>query len=221
MRQQHAFTLIELLVVIAIIAILIGLLLPALATARDQGLAVQCLSRMRQLGINTTLYAIDNDGQLPMSTHSSGFNYMLRWEYALVPYYTGSRFDPSNLEPIKLLSRTVYRCPKDDREEWQHWSYGASVYFDDFGDGRAYGTLVSIPNTSGTIHYGELKSGSSADHIMSAFWKSFGAEPEVDMERHGKHQQYVFIDGHAEVMRFKETYDLPNGVDRWDPKVAR
>jgi prepilin-type N-terminal cleavage/methylation domain-containing protein/prepilin-type processing-associated H-X9-DG protein len=59
-RCQRGFTLIELLVVIAIIALLIGVLLPALGKARDAGRFTQCLSNMRQFAQATNMYALDN-----------------------------------------------------------------------------------------------------------------------------------------------------------------
>ncbi len=70
-RQAPAFTLIELLVVISIIALLVGILLPALAAARKQSRISVCLSNQRQLTVGVNAYAADSKDFIPLGPETT------------------------------------------------------------------------------------------------------------------------------------------------------
>jgi prepilin-type N-terminal cleavage/methylation domain-containing protein len=90
--KRGAFTLIELLVVIAIIAILAGMLLPALAGAKGAAQRISCLNAEKQLSLSAALYANDHHSELPARTTVD------RWPEKLRAYYQ---------------STNLLRCPMD------------------------------------------------------------------------------------------------------------
>jgi len=71
--KRTRFTLIELLVVVAIIAILASLLLPALQSAKDTAKSASCISNQKQTGVAVTMFAGDNDDQVPVASHYHEF----------------------------------------------------------------------------------------------------------------------------------------------------
>jgi len=72
--SKKGFTLIELLVVMVIIALLVGLLLPALARAKEEARKTQCRSNLRQMGLATIMYGNDNGGYWPVAGGSQRYN---------------------------------------------------------------------------------------------------------------------------------------------------
>lgn len=120
-HSDDGFTLIELLVVIAIIAILAGMLLPALAKAKAKGQGVHCLNSLKQLQVAHLMYPMDNDDRLTGPGYLSPVE-PNAWVNGWLDY-SGSNKDNTNtldlLDPKRakfapyIASHAVYKCPAD------------------------------------------------------------------------------------------------------------
>lgn len=115
MRARSGFTLIELLVVIAIIALLMGILLPALNLAREQSRRSVCSHNEKSMGNGLFMYAHDNDGKLPM-------NEVDRWLFD-VSYWTADIIMKAG-----SFDRHIFYCPSNKkRDKTIFWRYGENL----------------------------------------------------------------------------------------------
>lgn len=212
--RRRGFTLVELLVVSAIIALLLGLLLPSLSRAREDGRRSVCLNNLHQIMIAVYGYGQENSDRV-VPSHCT---YADTWLDLLKPY---SRSD------------LLYRCPSDRSPYFDQdvpgalpgvrrlTSYGTNSYVE-----HNYPLLTMVRNPAAVIYVAELNSDlqlitPESDHFHPELWFNLDdIRSSVAGDRHNRQANYAFLDGHVATLRAEQTWRSRMDND-WDPKVAR
>jgi prepilin-type processing-associated H-X9-DG protein len=225
--------LMELLVVVAIIAVLAGLLLPAIGRAKNSASVTTCMNNLRQLQLAWTMYADDNDGKLVPNKfvignpHSSRFSWVQgRLDYD--PKNPVNTDDAAFLDPklsafAPYISNTkIYRCPSDhstvnvdgsDRNRVR--SYGmnwglASEKTRDIRVVRKYSEITSPPPASMFVFIDQHPDYMSDPHFHMLLDKGAAAAfADVPASRHNGSGALTFADGHAERKKWTDVRTRP------------
>jgi prepilin-type N-terminal cleavage/methylation domain-containing protein/prepilin-type processing-associated H-X9-DG protein len=211
-RSRRAFTLVELLVVIGVIAVLIGMLLPALARAQRQSKMVKCQSNLRQIGQALVMYAQKWNGWLYPPDLTSGHPREQRW-----PVHV---FKPPQWNPPVML------CPADENPLEEH-SYILNNHLYERGIKMGTRTIRKLP-TTGVAAVSRQAAINSSDVIVMGekrtefpdyYMANTNYYERVEHYRHGINvgSNYLFMDWHVAPQLPK---DAKGGLDPWDIQAA-